>query len=46
MQEATFGKVEAPMPEDERTTIKQDSQMSEIAESPEKNLNATDTEMD
>lgn len=25
MQEATFGKVESNMPEDERTTIKQDS---------------------
>ena len=46
MQEATFGKVESNMPEDERTTIKQDSQMSEIAESPEKNLNPTDTEME
>ena len=31
----TFGYVESTVPEDERTTIKQESQMSEIAESPE-----------
>ena len=33
--EHTFGYVESTVPEDERTTIKQESQMSEIAESPE-----------
>ena len=35
-QEHTFGgQADSSVPEDERTTIKQESQMSEIAESPE-----------